>query len=143
MIDVKNDVYVIYQGREFKYLTKQNDQVVLLSHDPKDKESGFKEVYPQSFNKTVALTDLETAYKCNTKALYKDIECTVADVEGNHAYLEYAEDYVKAKERGFKLVEPPTYEKMVMIKQLDKVWYIKKPVWGFTIQENEQIVHIK
>lgn len=137
MIEVKNNVFLLYRGREFTYLRKQDDKVVLLSHDQKDRNMGFRAVSPYALNKTVALSELEGAYVCKTKALYKGIECAVADVEDEHVYLEYTLDYVKAKERGFKLVEQPVYEKMVLLKHLDKIWYTKQPIWGFSLSEDE------
>lgn len=143
MLEVKNDVYVVYRGREFSYLRKHDDEVVILSFDQKDRKLGFRAVSPHALNKTVALRDLEVAYVCNTKALYKGIECTVSDVEDEYAYLEYTLDYVKAKERGFKLVEPPVYEKKVLLKHLDKIWYTKRPMWGFSLSEDEQVEVLK
>lgn len=143
MFEVKNAVYVVYRGREFSYLRKHDDEVVILSHDQKDRELGFRAVSPRALNKTVASSDLEVAYVCNTRALYKGIECTVSDVEDEYAYLEYTLDYVKAKERGFKLVEPPVYETKVLLKHLEKIWYTKRPMWGFSLSEDEQVELLK
>ncbi|NLI58684.1 MAG: hypothetical protein GX387_09220 [Clostridium sp.] len=140
---MKSGIYAIYGGKTFRagITNKENGKSYVLLNNGKIYLEGFTKNRVGNFVKKVALDELEQAYELYLRAVYRGERFTVI-LEEDDRVLITTNDEEYANRFGFKFVERAVYEKWVYKDELDKIWYEKQGIWGFSTPE-DNIKYIK
>lgn len=127
---MRNGKFAIYKGIEYKFSSKGNKQVLLLSNDANDINRGFSaSIHPGSYVKTVLRDELDEAYSIFTLAIYKGQEFLIRSEENGKVHIEGSGNEDLVSTLGFDYTEDRgIYRKWVNISDITSIRENKTPI---------------
>ncbi|WP_434779445.1 hypothetical protein [Neisseria sp. Ec49-e6-T10] len=129
---MRNAIYTIYNGTEYRIFRNRYGKYILVSHDKKDESKGFikEDEQDEIYLKEVTSSEVGEVYDISPYAIYKGHRFGINSENETDYYLGTG-DTALAKALGFEMIDREVYRKWVPKKDMEKVYEVKTPMPNF------------
>ncbi|MFD0671928.1 hypothetical protein [Cohnella sp. GCM10027633] len=114
VVGLKNGLYALHNGQEFKLVEMSDGDYELISNDSNDISLGFSFYKEDVYTKKVLKYELDEVYIIDTFALYYEVKFKVDSEKDGHVLLGTSQSQM-AENLGFERTDKYLYEKWVNI----------------------------
>ncbi len=130
---MRNGIWALYNGKEFEIIEHGNNSYELFTKDSSMRNFGFVLDNTGHYCKHVMRDEIQSAYEIRYFARYRGKEFPVFQEEENKVLIGsggHGPDIIK--DYSFVQVDRFEYEKWVAKNEIEQLYEVKIPVWGFT-----------
>jgi len=138
MNKVKNGVYAVYRGQEYRaMLDGFSKNVVLFSEDPASSAAGFVSRHGK-FEKEVPPAEVESLYDCTPYAMFAGVRVLVLTIKKDGVEFIYngTKHASELRKLGFDQIDRYSYMKFVPESELPEILVEVSPMPGYKLPED-------